>query len=208
MESFGILNSGKFQFGWFTGCMYSVAADFFSCLIIADCFQFTRFECYVVKSKEEIVLAFAFTQRFTIQEKFHLFPGRYHMYGFYCIFRIIPVSDNVGLVFFRIYPSVPHHLMCIEGVFLNTHSICHSTSAIVFRSPVMGIGVREDNFSAAGADPVTCSGTLTPIIIPAGYHGNGKFILVTVIISGRFTFIERTVTLLMERITVFIPIFS
>lgn len=38
-----------------------LAADFFSCFIVADSFQLARFEGYVVESKEKIVLAFAFT---------------------------------------------------------------------------------------------------------------------------------------------------
>jgi hypothetical protein len=68
MKTFGVLDSSKFQAGRFTGCIYSIAADFFSCFIVADSFQFARFEGYVVESKEKIVLAFAFTQGVTIRK--------------------------------------------------------------------------------------------------------------------------------------------
>ena len=208
MKAFGVLDSGKFQTGRFTGCIYSITTDFFPCFIVADSFQFARFEGYVVESKEKIVLAFAFTQGVTIQEKFHLFSSRYYLHRFYRIFRIVPMADDVGLVFFRIYPSVPHYLMCVESIFFDTHRVRHSTSSVVFRTPVMSVSVGEDNFSTAGADSVTRSGTLTPIIIPAGYHGDGKFILVAVIVSGRLSFIKWSVTFFVERIAVFIPVLS
>ena len=130
------------------------------------------------------------------------------MYRFYCILRVIPMTDDVGLVCFRIHPSVPHDLMSVECVFLNAHGIRHPASAVVFLTPMMSVGVGENNLGSTGADSVACSGTFTPIVIPTINHNDSKLVLIAVVIGSRLSFVKRSVSFFMERITVFIPIFS
>lgn len=80
------------------------------------------------------------------------------------------MTDNVRLVCFRIHPSVPHHLMSKEGVFLNSHRVCHTASAVVLFSAIVGVGAgaftrfyineQEVDFTNGQADLSSCSGTI------------------------------------------------
>ena len=73
---------------------------------------------------------------------------------------------------------------------------------------MMGIGIREDNLHASTGNTGSCARTLQPVVIPTAHHFNGKLIHVVIVFTCRFPSIKRSVTLLVERITVGIPVFT
>ena len=107
---------------------------------------------HIIEGKKIAVTLCALTYTFTIQEQFDLIACRHHVYWFpHPSFGgaggglIVPMPDDVGLRFFRLYPTIPHHLMGIEGIFGDTHSIDHTAGAIVLLATMMGIGIGKDN---------------------------------------------------------------
>ena len=95
---------------------------------------------------------------------------------------------NTGILY--IHPSVPHHLMCIERIFRDTHGICHTTTTIILHTTIMCIRIREDDFHTSRADTVTCTRAFTPIIKPTNYIFNSKGILIVIISTGIHLFLD------------------
>ena len=95
------------------------------------------------------------------------------------------MTDDIGIVFFRIYPSVPHDLMCKESIFFDAHRVRYSTSAIVFFTTVVCVGIRENDFGPSGTDSATCPWTLTPIIIPTADHCYRQHVLIVIVVCCR-----------------------
>ena len=140
------LNKSQSDFFRFSCRLEFRTATFFACFIIAYGFQLSCFELYIFESIQEMIFPFTFSQRFSVQEKFYFVSTGNHIYRFYYIFFVVPMSDDVNARLLYIYPTVPHHLMGIKCILWNTHGICHSAATIVFFTPEVGICIREDNF--------------------------------------------------------------
>ena len=118
------------------------------------------------------------------------------------------MSYDICLASLRLHPTIPHHLMHVEGIFWKTHGIHDSAGTIVGLTAMMGVGVGEDNLHPAAADTCTGAGTLTVVVVPSPNHLNGKMVHVVIIVGSGITTVERAVTFLMEWIAVFIPVFA
>ena len=92
-----------------------------------------------------------------IEQKLYVIACGNDIDGFHNIFPIIPVAYYVCMICFCVNPSVPHCLMCEIRVFRYTHSIDISAGAIVLLTPVVCVGVREDNLCASGIDTLSLS---------------------------------------------------
>ena len=70
------------------------------------------------------------------------------------------------------------------------------------------IGVGEHNLHTTRRHTRPSPRTLTPVVIPAAHHFNGKLIHVVIVFMSRLTPIERSVTFLMIRIAILVPILT
>ena len=141
MKTFRVLHSGKFQASGFARCEQCITAYLLTFSVITYRFQFTRLISYLIESEKKMIRTFSHTQGFSIQQQFHLLAIRYDIYRFHRIFGIIPMSDNIGLILIRIYPTVPHYLMGKESIFLYAHGICYATTTIIFFTAIVCIGI-------------------------------------------------------------------
>ena len=91
------------------------------------------------------------------------------------------MTDDVDARGFRVDPSVPHGLQCIEKVFGNAHGIRSAASPVVFHTAEVGVAVGEDDFDTSRANPESRTRTLAPVIVPASDVLDGKRILVLVV---------------------------
>jgi len=155
-----------------------------------------------------MIIPLSFAQRCTVQEKFYLFGIRHHIDRFHRMFRIVPMPNDIRLIFIRIHPSVPHHLMSIKCILRNTQRIGHSTPAIIFGSPIMRIRIRKDNLRTATAYTQTRSRPFAPIVVPTAYNFYSQHILIMIIVGSRLSLVQRSFAFLMVRIAVFIPILA
>src|SRR5690606_17562581 len=130
-----------------------------------------------------------------------------HLYIFFGICWVIPMTDNMKPLGIGIYPAVPHNLVCIKRIFRDTHRIHLAASSVIFFASIMGIGIRENNIYSAGAYSFSGTRTNLPVFPPPPNGFHGVLILVSVIITSIVTFIQRPLAFLMEGICIFIPIF-
>src|SRR5690606_25434170 len=160
------------------------------------------------KRKQKLIGAIAKTPALAVHKQLHFLSCADHLYIFFCMFRIIPMPDNMQSLGIRINPSIPHHLMGIVRIFRNAHSVYLATSAVVFFSSIMGVGIREDNIHASRTYPTSCTWADLPVFPPPANRFQGMLILVPIVIAGIVTFIQRSFPLLMERVGIFVPIFT
>ena len=128
------------------------------------------------------------------------------------------MTDDIDARTFRIYPAVPHHLMCKERIFRNTHGVSYSATTIIFYSAIVRIGIGEDNLHATRTYTITRSRTFTPVIEPANDIFDGKGILITVVDTGIHFLLYfvgnggliriAAVSILVIRIGIIIPVFA
>ena len=115
---------------------------------------------------------------------------------------------DIGLGRLRLYPSVPHHLVNIESILWDTHSIGDTAHTVVRLATMVGIGIRENYLYTTGRYTSACSWTFHPIVVPTTDHLYGKLIHVMVIVGSRFAAIKRAIAFLMIGIAIFVPIFT
>ena len=216
--SFRTLNQAQPDLFRLTCRLQLSAAAFFSVFVISHSFQLARHKSDISESIQEMVAPFAIPQRFPIQEQLYLIGTRYDIYRFHYRIIIVPMADNINTGTFRIYPAVPHHLMCKERIFRDTHGISHPATTIIFDSTVMRIGIGKDNLHTTRTDTISRSRTFPPIIEPANDILDSKGILITVVdtrihlllyLIGDSRFIRTTaLSILVIRIRIVIPIFT
>ena len=97
---------------------------------------------------------------------------------------IIPMSHNVCIMFFDIYPAVPHYLVCKVSVFGNAQRIYHTATAVVLHSAVVGLCVAEDDFGTARVYTAAHAWAFTPVVVPAAYPFYGQLVLILVVGTG------------------------
>ena len=216
--SFRTLNQAQPDLFRLTCRLQLSAAAFFSVFVISHSFQLARHKSDISESIQEMVAPFAIPQRFPIQEQLYLIGTRYDIYRFHYRIIIVPMADNINTGTFRIYPAVPHHLMCKERIFRNTHGVSYSATTIIFYSAIVRIGIGEDNLHATRTYTITRSRTFTPVIEPANDIFDGKGILITVVDTGIHFLLYfvgnggliriAAVSILVIRIGIIIPVFA
>ena len=159
--------------------------------------------------EEPLVAAFAHAQTLAVDKEFYLVAGTYHIF---CLldgsWLVVPVACDIGGVFFRRYPAIPHYLMSKEGILWDAHCIGYTARTVVCLTTMMGIGIREDDLGTAIAYSFSGARTLLPVFKPSLYHACSKGIHVVVVFEGRFAAIQRSVAFLMVRIALLIPVFT
>src|SRR5690606_39891497 len=88
------------------------------------------------------------------------------------------------------------------------HRIDFSASTVVLFPSIMRIGVGENNVYTTRTDTFSRSRAYFPVFPPASYGLHGVLILISVVIAGIISFIQGAFPLLMERIGMFIPVFT
>ena len=166
-------------------------------------------ERYILPGEKPLVAAFAHTQTLTVDEEFYLVAGTYHIF---CLldgsWLVVPVTYDIGGIFFWRYPAIPHYLMSKEGILRNAHRIGHTARTVVGLTTMMGVGIREDDLGTAIAYSFASARTLLPVFEPALYHACCKGIHVVIVFEGRLATIQWSVAFLMVRIALLIPVFT
>ena len=114
----------------------------------------------------------------------------------------------MGVRLFWLHPTVPHHLVGIEGVLGYAHGVCHTAHAVVRLAAVVGVGVGEHDFHAAVTHTRACSGALLPVVVPAAHHLDGHLVHVVVVFMSRLAAVERSVALGMVGVAPSVPVFA
>ena len=114
----------------------------------------------------------------------------------------------MGVRLFGLHPTVPHHLVGIEGVLGYAHGVGHTAHAVVRLAAVVGVGVGEHDFHAAVAHTRACTGPLPPVVVPAAHHLDGHLVHVVVVLMSRFAAVERSVALGMVGVAPLVPVFA
>ena len=118
------------------------------------------------------------------------------------------MSNNISMIIFWSNPAVPHHLHCIKCIFRYAHRISNTTCAEICFATPMGIGIREYDLRSTCINTTTSSRAFKIIIIPRLYLSYGKHIHIVIIVRSCSVAIKRTISLLVIRIAVFIPILA
>ena len=144
----------------------------------------------------------------TIEHQLYAVGIGCHIYRLAHSSIIVPMAYYIGMVTLWLYPSVPHYLMNIEGILRYAHGIGDTTGTIVDLATPVGIGIREDNLRTTRVYPLACTGTLQPIVVPSFHHCLGKDVHIVVIIMRRLATVQRTITFLVERVAILIPVLT
>ena len=161
-----------------------------------------------IKSKQEPIILSAETFGFSIYKQFHCISRWNHINRFSHIRSIIPMTNNMSMIVFHIHPSVPHYLVCKEAILRDSQRIHHTAPAIILGTTSISLRIGKHNLRTSWIDTPACSGTLTPQIIPTSDKFHSQPVLILIICSGILSFVQRTISLFMKRITIFVPIFT
>ena len=191
-----ILNLGQFQFVGFTRCLDSVFR------VVGNGFQFACLVWHVLERVEVAIFVLSFDTRiFSVDAERHILSVGYDKNARNGVtLLVVPMSHDIGARSDVVHPSVPHHLMSEKGILWNAHGVSHTTAAVVLFTSAVSLRVGEDDFHTTRIHTSGSAWTLRVVIVPTTHQFLHEIIRIAVIGWGRGIAIERTFTLLVERI--------